>query len=64
MKKILKEGNPKIRKFSCETCKCVFLADITEYRILLNDEGVSVSCPYCKNPVYANFKNAPLYIEK
>ena len=59
--RVIKDGNPKTRKINCPVCSCVFLADICDYQLLLNDAGIGVMCPYCGNHLRIDFKHAPLY---
>ena len=63
MKKILKEGNPKTRKFNCKCC-CEFIADIRDYQLLLNGDGIRVRCPYCNIHLDVEFHDAPRYTEE
>jgi uncharacterized Zn-finger protein len=64
MKQILKDGDPKTRKFSCEYCSCEFIADIRDYKLLLHGNGIRVRCPYCDIHLDVNFKDAPLHTEE
>lgn len=57
--RILKPGDPLVRKFTCETCGCVFLAGISEYETAA-DMSFQTYCPYCDKPVTADI-NTPLY---
>lgn len=61
--KILVQGRKakKYRRFECEVCGCVFLADRNEYkfegRYFINDtclDNYSCSCPNCGDIVYSN----------
>lgn len=60
--KIIKEGNaePKVKRFSCNYCGCVFEADETEYRPLADaiaymKDGIDsfCICPCCEKTAYA-----------
>ena len=57
---IIKNGEPMVRAFVCKLCKCEFTAAVSEYKVLLNDNGVIVRCPYCNNLIEATLEDAPL----
>lgn len=69
--KILKPGNLALRKFVCNQCHCVFVADSKEYSV---DEyknpyswdviSYRVTCPYCDRDLKVGICNAPLYTEE
>ena len=63
--KILKHGDLKPRKFVCSKCDCVFVADLTEYSVLLaSTDGHCKYYAYCPDCDYYMFNiNAPLYTE-
>ena len=57
--KILVQGDlnrlKKIKKFSCDKCGCVFLADQNEYRNNSNQHDgtmFSINCPCCDSVLY------------
>ena len=58
--RIIKDGNPQTRQINCPVCSCVFLADICDYQLLVNDQGLRVRCPYCNYYMDVDFKDAPL----
>ena len=57
---IIKNGEPMVRAFMCRFCGCEFTATVSEYKVLLNDNGVVVRCPYCNNLIEVTLKEAPL----
>lgn len=63
--RILREGQRELvmqsRRFECDTCKCIFIADKNEYRYDGNQRDGDVwmcDCPCCGKPVITS--EAPL----
>nr|DAE20939.1 MAG TPA: transcriptional repressor [Siphoviridae sp. ctgBD49] len=63
--RILREGQRELvmqsRRFECDTCKCIFIADNNEYRHSNDQREGSTwwcDCPCCGKPVITN--EAPL----
>ncbi len=63
---ILREGRRELvmqkRRFECDNCKCVFIADKNEYRYKgnqLDGDIWSCNCPCCGKPVITS--EAPLF---
>lgn len=63
--RILREGQRELimqsRRFECDNCKCVFIADKNEYRYRGNQREGDVwwcDCPCCGKPVITS--EAPL----
>lgn len=65
--KILKHGDLKLRKFTCDDCGCEFVADKTEYEIYEFQAPKNlittymVICPDCSLPISVHGDEAPLY---
>ena len=66
--KILKHGDLQPRKFTCTQCKCVFVADKSEYGIGRDRHPYSfiqylIACPECHYDLIVPHYDAPLYNE-
>ena len=67
--KILKHGDMQPRKFTCTQCKCIFIADKSEYEKRVNCDSLSIieyciDCPDCGYSLLVDFYDAPLYTEE
>lgn len=68
--KILVQGDlkhlNKIKKFACDACGCVFLADKNEYRNVSNQHDgtiFTIECPCCYSTLYNYSDNCVPYAE-
>lgn len=60
MQYILKNGELKARQFKCKICGCEFVADVSDYDVLL-EGGYITKCPWCNKRSKFGPHEAPLY---
>ena len=67
--KILKPGSLMPRKFVCNKCNCVFVADNKEYGECIDYSDwpfitYRIACPCCGLKLRVGSRDAPLYTEE